>query len=204
MIKPFGGSFPVTQTFDQHNAARIQNGWKYYNGGVDWGMPIGTELYACMDGMIELVQADTAGYGLNVRLSSGEYLIIYGHMSRFNVVMGARVKAGDLLGWSGNTGNSTGPHLHFEVRKKGVPVDPMLLIEPPKPIKFMEIIVPNIRIRTKPTLQGVHTSNLYAGTILAVFDTRVADGYIWGKIDGNHWSALGYENGEKFAEEYPL
>jgi hypothetical protein len=59
MIKPFYGEYPITQTFDEHNAARISHGWLYYNGGVDWGIPVGTEMVACLDGEIATVTNDT-------------------------------------------------------------------------------------------------------------------------------------------------
>ena len=98
------------------------------HGGVDIGMAEGTPLYAMADGIVAWSDVDTAangGYGQYVRIY---YPILgfdsfYGHMSKRLVENGQKVAAGDLIGYSGNTGNSTGPHLHLEFRLKNLAVD---------------------------------------------------------------------------------
>jgi murein DD-endopeptidase MepM/ murein hydrolase activator NlpD len=93
--------------------------------GVDLAMPIGTPIYATADGVIS--RADWfSGYGLYVAIEhGGELQTRYGHMSRLNVAAGQQVKKGDIIGYVGSTGRSTGPHLHYEVRVAGVAVNPI-------------------------------------------------------------------------------
>lgn len=106
----------------------------YSNGkphhGVDFACPPGTPVRANRSGKVIKAGWDNGGFGNHVRIDSGDGLIeIYGHMSRVNVKVGDTISAGQLLGLSGDTGNVTGPHLHFEVRKGGSgignAVDPM-------------------------------------------------------------------------------
>lgn len=93
--------------------------------GVDLAAPAGTPIRASADGMVE--RADWfSGYGLFVALEhGGDIETRYGHMSRLNVAAGQRVRKGDIIGYVGSTGRSTGPHLHYEVRIAGEAVNPM-------------------------------------------------------------------------------
>ena len=95
--------------------------------GVDLAVPIGTPVYAASDGFIDKV-GPYAGYGNYVRIEHGDGLATaYGHLSRFapGIRPGVHVVQGELVAFSGNTGRSTGPHLHFEVLSDGQPVDPL-------------------------------------------------------------------------------
>lgn len=87
---------------------------------IDIGGNLGDPLFAAVGGKVTDVRYSESGYGLNVRIlaDNGEELI-YGHMQETNVRPGQRVSAGQVIGAMGNTGNSTGPHLHFEVRQPG-------------------------------------------------------------------------------------
>lgn len=93
--------------------------------GVDLAAAAGTPIRASADGVVE--RADWfAGYGLFVALEhGGEIETRYGHMSRLNVAAGQRVRKGDVIGYVGSTGRSTGPHLHYEVRIAGEAVNPI-------------------------------------------------------------------------------
>ncbi len=94
--------------------------------GVDWAAPTGTPVVAAADGVIKLA-GNGGGYGNVVYIThAGGVETRYAHFDRFAPVArtGASVKAGDLIGYIGTTGRSTGPHLHFEVRLNGAPVDP--------------------------------------------------------------------------------
>ncbi len=93
--------------------------------GVDLAAPTGTPIYATADG--EVSKAEWfSGYGLFVALEHGaEIQTRYGHMSRLNVAAGQYVHKGDLIGYVGTTGRSTGPHLHYEVRIAGDAVNPI-------------------------------------------------------------------------------
>ncbi len=98
--------------------------------GIDIGIETGTPVIAAAAGQVTFV-------GGHVCCSYGKYVIIkhdqtletrYAHLSRFNVQLGQWVQQGDLIGWSGSTGLSTGPHLHFEIRRNGTPQDPVGLL----------------------------------------------------------------------------
>ncbi|MFN3425411.1 MAG: M23 family metallopeptidase [Novosphingobium meiothermophilum] len=93
--------------------------------GVDLSAPTGTPIRATADGVVE--KADWfGGYGLYVQLGHGAAMETrYGHMSRIAVAEGQQVRKGDIIGYVGSTGRSTGPHLHYEVRVAGEAVNPM-------------------------------------------------------------------------------
>ena len=96
-----------------------------FHQGLDFSAPTGTEIYATGDGVITIVQASTIGYGRHIKVDHGfGYVTVYAHMDKFNVKQGQKVKRGDVIGYVGNTGKSTAPHLHYEVRIKGRAVDP--------------------------------------------------------------------------------
>lgn len=93
-------------------------GAKTPHSGVDVGIVTGTPLRAIADGYVAYADFDTGGYGNYVRVMVPAlgFSVLFGHMSRRDVVTGQAVKRGDLLGLSGSTGNSSGPHVHIEVR----------------------------------------------------------------------------------------
>lgn len=94
------------------------------HNGVDLAAPTGTPIRATGDGIVEMAKR-YGGYGLYVQLDHGGKLETrYAHMSRMAVSAGERVVKGQIIGYVGSTGNSTGPHLHYEVRIAGAPVDP--------------------------------------------------------------------------------
>ena len=132
---PVSATAPVTQTFAQHVLRANANGWSNYNGGIDWAIPTGSPVEAAQAGTVTVARADATGYGTHVRIQHGEgYLTIYGHGSKLLVKAGEKVEAGDVIMLSGNTGNSTGPHLHFELRHNGKAIDPQpLLRSDPEP-----------------------------------------------------------------------
>jgi murein DD-endopeptidase MepM/ murein hydrolase activator NlpD len=93
--------------------------------GIDLASPVGTAIHATADGVVGKA-AWFGGYGLYVQLEHGNDLETrYGHMSRLNVAEGQHVHKGDIIGFVGTTGRSTGPHLHYEVRVAGVAVNPV-------------------------------------------------------------------------------
>jgi murein DD-endopeptidase MepM/ murein hydrolase activator NlpD len=93
--------------------------------GLDFTADVGTEIYATGDGVIEAVDSKLAGYGRHVIIRHGYgFQTLYAHMSRVNVKPGEKVKRGQIIGYVGNTGASTGPHLHYEVIRNGEKVDP--------------------------------------------------------------------------------
>lgn len=129
---PFDGKPRLTSYFD-HNSPNYNRNGKVtiytgdsspdcspycYDGhsGLDYGMVTGTPLLAAADGTVVKTMQLTTGYGIHVVLRhANNYYTLYGHMSEISVQVGQTVKAGTVVGLSGNTGNSSGPHLHFGV-----------------------------------------------------------------------------------------
>ncbi len=94
------------------------------HNGLDFGVVVGTPVEATMDGKVTYAGWNNQGYGNLVIVENGEYKTYYAHLSNIPVSVGDSVTAGSTIGLSGNTGNSTGPHLHYEIRKNNVPIDP--------------------------------------------------------------------------------
>ncbi|MEJ5285048.1 MAG: peptidoglycan DD-metalloendopeptidase family protein [Brevinematia bacterium] len=100
-------------------------GLKGYHTGIDIAQPVGAPVRASKDGVVKFA-GWSGGYGLCVFIKHQfGYETVYGHLSKVNVKEGQKVKAGQLIGKVGNTGRSTGSHLHFEVRKFGKPLNPL-------------------------------------------------------------------------------
>ena len=108
--------------------------------GIDLAAPTGTPVYATADGIVG--RADWfSSYGLYVSIDHGADLETrYAHMSRLAVSAGDRVRKGDVIGYVGSTGRSTGPHLHYEVRVDGVAVNPIpYMVESEEQTRLAEI-----------------------------------------------------------------
>jgi murein DD-endopeptidase MepM/ murein hydrolase activator NlpD len=100
--------------------------------GIDLAAPTGTPVYATADGIVDRAEWFSS-YGLYVEIGHGAELETrYAHMSRLAVAEGQRVNKGDVIGYVGSTGRSTGPHLHYEVRIAGIAVNPIpYMVESP-------------------------------------------------------------------------
>jgi len=111
---------PVLQTFGNYTGGLMFNGGKHY--GMDFGMPTGTKIKALTDGKISQAGAVAGGGGNQITLDEpgGKWYQWYMHMSKIIAKKGQKVSAGDVIGLSGSTGNSTTPHLHIQ-RMKGYP-----------------------------------------------------------------------------------
>lgn len=116
----------ITQYFGE-NKNRLFYGSAGHTG-VDFGAAIGTPVLASFAGKVVYRAYGRTGYGVQVRIQNGEYLAIYGHLSFISASLGQNVHLGQIIGLSGNTGASTGPHLHFEIRKNGQAIDPLPLL----------------------------------------------------------------------------
>lgn len=120
---PFNGSYPITQLFGVN-----PQDYPGTNGhmGIDWGMPLGTVIFPAMPGKVISAGWNDQGYGNLVILEHPNKIkTYYAHLEKVSVLMGKEVDKNDAIGYSGNTGNSTGPHLHFEYRVNNKPIDPM-------------------------------------------------------------------------------
>jgi len=93
---------------------------------MDFTATVGTDVYATGDGVVTLVERSRGGYGNCITINHGfGYETVYAHLSKMNVRRGEKVKRGFVIGHVGNTGKSTSPHLHYEVRKGRVAIDPL-------------------------------------------------------------------------------
>lgn len=93
--------------------------------GVDIGLPVGTPVRSPIGGVVVWAGWDDSGYGILVVVANGPIRAFLAHLSATAVTVGQAVSPGEVVGLSGNTGRSTGPHLHYELRVNGVPVDPL-------------------------------------------------------------------------------
>lgn len=97
-----------------------------FHSGIDFAAPLGTEVFATGDGVVEKAESNYWGYGNLVTIDHGYgYKTQYAHLSMFATHKGQKVKRGQLIGYVGSTGKSTGTHLHYEVLKNDTPVDPI-------------------------------------------------------------------------------
>ena len=116
-----------TNVVNSHYGYRPRFGRNHY--GVDLKACIGDTIYAAFSGKIRLTKYDRCGYGFYVVIRHENKLeTLYGHLSRFLVKENQYVKEGEAIGLAGNTGRSTGPHLHFEFRYNGKCINPEKLI----------------------------------------------------------------------------
>lgn len=97
-----------------------------FHPGMDFAAPQGTEIRATGDALVERADATAQGYGNHVVLNHGYgYKTLYGHMLKFVVRPGQKIKRGQLIGYVGSTGLSTAPHVHYEVMKSGEKMNPI-------------------------------------------------------------------------------
>lgn len=95
-----------------------------FHGGLDLAAPEGTDVYAVREGVV-IETAENSVYGKYVMIRHGEsWVSLYGHLSAITALLNSSVRSGSLIGRVGSTGQSTGPHLHFELRQNGKALDP--------------------------------------------------------------------------------
>jgi len=127
---------PAIQPVSNKDLSRIASGFGYridpvykttkFHAGLDFAAPQGTPIYATAEGVVSTAGNTGNGYGNHVIINhSYGYETLYGHMVRVKVHGGQAVKRGEVIGWVGSTGKSTGPHCHYEVHKNGTKIDPI-------------------------------------------------------------------------------
>ncbi len=125
------GSIFVTQTADECAPAALPVGgvltqrFHTWHWGIDIGVYLGTPIPTTHSGEIMYAGWSDEGYGYLVIVQSGVFSTYYAHLSALNVEVGQTVERGMVIGWSGSTGNSSGPHLHYEIRVNNIPLDPL-------------------------------------------------------------------------------
>ena len=127
---------PAIQPLSNKDLKRIASGFGHridpvyktvkFHAGLDFTAPQGTPIYASANGVVKIATHLGTGYGNHVVINHGYgYETLYGHMFRIKAKPGQRVKRGEIIGYVGSTGKSTGPHCHYEVHKNGRPLDPV-------------------------------------------------------------------------------
>lgn len=115
--QPFTGEYPITQKYGEIIPGVTYNGKPHT--GIDYACPYGTPILASSDGVVMFSGADVTGYGtMIIILHTADRATLYAHLSGTCVYLNQRVKQGEIIGYSGSSGNSTGAHLHFEARTK--------------------------------------------------------------------------------------
>ncbi len=114
--RPTPSGWPVTGRITQEPHAGHM--------AFDIAVPVGTQIKTTMDGKVVYAGWNDQGYGNLVIVENGAYRTYYAHLSSIPVSVGDQVAAGTVIGLSGNTGHSTGPHLHYEIRQNRVTINP--------------------------------------------------------------------------------
>ena len=138
--------------------------WRRMHNGLDLKVNIGDTIVAAFDGKVRIVKYERRGYGKYVVIRHDNGLeTVYGHLSKQLVEENQLVKAGEVIGLGGNTGRSTGSHLHFETRFLGIAINPIYMFDSPK----QDIVADTYTFRKTKSVKraGSH-------------DTQVADGAI--------------------------
>ena len=138
--------------------------WRRMHNGLDLKVNIGDTIVAAFDGKVRIVKYERRGYGKYVVIRHDKGLeTVYGHLSKQLVEENQLVKAGEVIGLGGNTGRSTGSHLHFETRFLGIAINPIYMFDFPK----QDIVADTYTFRKT---KGVKRAGSH--------DTQVADGTI--------------------------
>ena len=207
LIYPVKG--PITQNFGENPDFYKKWGYPGHNG-VDFGIPNGTPVVAAAKGTIDKVSFEDGGYGNYVKIKhtdgSTVYYTYYAHLMQASVTAGQNVEAGTVIGFSNNTGASTGPHLHFGLRKsdtsdayKGY-MDPMPYItgqttpttDMPGAVALpnlkFEVTAAELNVRSGPGINFSIVSKLKAGDVVTA--KRLYSEGAWVEIEPGKWSAV--------------
>jgi murein DD-endopeptidase MepM/ murein hydrolase activator NlpD len=217
LIVPVNG--PITQLFGGNPEIYKKWGFPGHNG-MDYGIPNGTPVGAAVAGTVAAVSFENGGYGNFVKLSHKDgtkvFYTYYAHLASAAVSPGQKVKAGDVIGYSNNTGASTGPHLHFGLKIEGENpaykgyVDPMSYFtavtgeteETTTPsdqfadaIKLpnlqLEVDFATLNIRSGPGVEHPIIGQLSKGT--KITGKRLHSRSMWVEYEPGKWVALAFE-----------
>jgi len=129
-------AIPAIQPVNNVSLTRVASGYGFrtdpftkvrkFHFGMDFTAPRGTPVYATGDGIVKRADNSATGYGKHIRIDHGfGYVSLYAHLFKYNVRVNQRVKRGDLIGFVGSTGRSEAPHLHYEIFKDGIRINPI-------------------------------------------------------------------------------
>ena len=207
LIYPVSG--PITQNFGENPGLYAQWGYPGHNG-VDFGIPNGTPVVAAAKGTVDKISFEDGGYGNYVKLKHMDgatvYYTYYAHLMQTSATAGQSVEAGAVVGFSNNTGASTGPHLHFGLRKadtsgayKGY-IDPFPYItgqttsgeEMPGAVTLpdmkFEVLIIELNVRSGPDINFSIVGKLKKGK--SVTTKRMYSEGAWIEIEPGKWCAV--------------
>lgn len=129
-------AIPSIQPIKNEDLTRMASGYGYridpftkkrrFHYGMDFSAKKGTPIYATGNGIVQRADNRSSGYGRHIRIDHGfGYISLYGHLEKYNVRRGQKVKRGDIIGFVGNTGRSVGPHVHYEIFKDNEKINPL-------------------------------------------------------------------------------
>ncbi len=160
----------ITSKFTNRRFHPILKKWKAHHG-TDLGAKRGTPILAVADGEV-IFSGRMGGYGNVIKIQHKDnYVTLYAHQSRLKAKKGDIVSQGDIIGYVGSTGRSTGPHLHFGLYKDGIPIDPMRLV------KFS-----SDGLTGKDKKAFLNRKRRYTKIINKIFDENMPS-YVWNTID---------------------
>ena len=216
LIYPVSG--PITQYFGENPKWYEEWGYPGHNG-IDWGIPNGTPVLGAQVGKIDKIANEAGGYGLYLVISheAGEYFTYYAHLQCVYGSVGEEVGCGEAVAASNNSGNSTGPHLHFGLRIPGTNpeykgyVDPLPYfssggcdgdqppVEPPQEQQLLTVIpgryqvtVETLNVRKGPSTTYPLADQVTQGEVLEVVGA-VEPGSLWAQLqDGNFVAMIWY------------
>ena len=192
--------------------AWMTQGYSSAHRAYDWGVVVGTPLHAMQSGIVSKVEALETGYGRYIVIDHGDQIeSLYTHLSEALLSEGDDVQIGQVIALSGNTGNSTGPHVHIEARYKGVLFDflPLLCrnpiqggainpieIETPEFPKLPRVVVrvDDLRMRAEPNTNSLILGYLPVNTPIEVIALMEVDGNLWCRIGLGQYCALRWHN----------
>ena len=199
----------ATYTWPIYVGARITNTSHTYNGSpykaTDFGVPVGTDVYAVANGTVITVVSKTDSYGKYIVIDHGNNVYsLYAHLSEFKVSKNDYVVQGQVIALSGNTGNSTGPHLHFEIRVGGNSISYAKNIRDycteinvdPNPVCNCSESYAGTYICTSRTTLNIRGGHSASGSVLGSIPSG-AEVYV-SKADGS-WAHVSYNGIDGFA-----
>lgn len=198
--KPYSGIAPITQEFGE----KITN--PEGHTGIDYALCSGTPIHASEAGAVALAVYSTTPYGIYVILNHAEgFQTLYAHLSRILISTGDPVSQNQVIGYSGNTGNSTGPHLHFELRYNKTPINPQPYLDQAnetgqlaasdgkKPgLVQWQVVCDVLNVRSGPGIHFPICGQLAEGAAVIEEDRSES---CWIQICSGRWVAMKYDNG---------
>ena len=158
--QPFRGDYPITLDYGEKFPPLYTD--ESPHRGIDYGTPMRTPILASAEGTVHATESLTVGYGRYIMLKhTGNYITVYAHLDEILVRTNQSVHKGQVIGYSGTSGNSTGPHLHFELRLNGITIDP-------KP--YMQSVLDPDPNNNTPNTEKPEFSTLQKGTAIVVCD----------------------------------